>query len=204
MKPPERELPVDHEQAAGEDDHREGELRQEVEQRAVARLDARGVELALEHPLGALGEARGLGVLLREGLDDAHADDRLLGLRRDVGDALLDVAQHGMRAARVARRDDGDRRQQHERDQRELPARDQEQHGGGDQRRAVLRDEDEAVAEEHAHGADVARRAREQLARLVLVVEAERHAAAGACRATAAGRTRRSARAGPRSGAARP
>ena len=123
----ERELAVDHEQAAGEDDHGEGELGQEVEQRAVARLDARGVELALEDALGALGEARALGVLLREGLDDAHADDRLLGLGRDVGDALLDVAQHRVRAAGVAGRHDRDRRQQDERDQRELPARDQEQ-----------------------------------------------------------------------------
>ena len=52
-EPAGRELPVDHEQAAGEDDRREGELRQEVEQRAVARLDAGGVELALEHALGA-------------------------------------------------------------------------------------------------------------------------------------------------------
>ena len=171
----EREAVIDHEQPADEDDHGEGELREEIEQRAVAGLDARRVELALEHALGALGEARGLGVLLREGLDDAHADDRLLGLRRDVGDALLDVAQHGMRAARVARGDDRDRRQQDERDQRELPARDDEQRSGGDQRGAVLRDEDEPVAEEHAHGADVARRAREQLAGLVLVVEAERH-----------------------------
>ena len=67
-------------------------------------------------------------------------------------------------------------RQQHERDQRELPAREQEQGRGRDQRRAVLRDEDEPVAEEHAHRADVARRAREQLAGLVLVVEAEGHA----------------------------
>ena len=89
-----REMAVDHEQAADEDDHREGELRQEVEQRAVARLDPRRVELALEHPLVAHGEALTLGVLLREGLDDAHSDDRLLRLRRDIGDALLDVAQH--------------------------------------------------------------------------------------------------------------
>ena len=103
-------MAVDHEQPADEDDHREGELRQEVEQRAVARLDARRVELALEDPLVASGEALALGVLLREGLDDAHADDRLLGLGRDVGDALLDVAQHRVRAARIARRDDRDRR----------------------------------------------------------------------------------------------
>ena len=169
----ERELAVDHEQPAGEDDHRERELGEEVEQRAVARLDARGVELAGEDPLGALGEARPLGLLLRERLDDAHADDRFLGLRRHIGDALLDVAQHRMRAARIAGRHDGDRRQQHERDQRQLPARDQEQRGGGDQRRAVLRDEDEAIAEEHAHGAHVARRPRQQLPGLVLVVEPE-------------------------------
>ncbi len=169
-------MAVDHEQAADEDDHRKGELREEIEQRAVARLDARGVELALEDALGEIGEAPGLGVLLGERLDDADADDRFLRTRGDVGDALLDVAQHGVGAARVARGDDRDRRQQHERDQRELPARDHEQRGGGDQRCAVLRDEDEAVAEEHAHGADVARRARQQLAGLVLVVEPERHA----------------------------
>ena len=172
----EREIAVDHEQAADEDDHREGELRQEVEQRAVARLDAGGVELALEHPLVAPGEALTLGVLLREGLDDAHSDDRLLRLRRDVGDALLDVAQHRVGSPRIARRDDRDGRQQHEGDQGELPARDHEQDRGRDERGAVLRDEHEPVAEEHAHRAHVARGAREQLAGLVLVVEAEGHA----------------------------
>ena len=131
-----REMAVDHEQAADEDDHREGELRQEVEQRAVARLDARGVELALEHPLVAPGEALTLGVLLREGLDDAHSDDRLLRLRRDVGDALLDVTQHRVGSPRIARRDDRDGRQQHEGDQGELPARDHEQDRGCDERGA--------------------------------------------------------------------
>ena len=45
-------------------------------------------------PLRPAGEAAGLALLLRERLDDAHADDVLLGVRGDVGDALLHVLQH--------------------------------------------------------------------------------------------------------------
>ena len=66
---------------------------------------ARRLDVRVEHVLRALAEALRLALLLAEGLHDAHADDVLLGLRRHVGEALLHVGQHGVRDARVARRD---------------------------------------------------------------------------------------------------
>ena len=66
-------------------------------------------------------EARLPPLLLRERLDDVDADDRLLGDRRDVGEALLDVAQHRVRHGRVAVGDGDERRRDRERDQGEPP-----------------------------------------------------------------------------------
>ena len=75
---------------------------------------------AVEDALGAVGELLELVLLLGERLDDVDADDVLLGDRRDVGHLLLDVAQHGVRDARVAVRDDDDQRRDRGGDEREL------------------------------------------------------------------------------------
>ena len=56
------------------------------------------------------------------------------------------------------------------------PVDDEHDHGRADDREHVLEEEDEAVAEEEADGLEVDRRAREELAGLVAVVEAEREA----------------------------
>ena len=124
----------------------------------------------MEDGLRAAREALDLAILLRERLDHAHADDRLLGLRRDVGDALLHVAQDRERAPRVARRHPDHQRREHERGERERRARPDQEHDHGDHERDVLRDEDQAVAEEHADRGHVGRRPAQQLARLVVVV----------------------------------
>ena len=165
-----RELALDHQQPADEQDQGHAELGQEREQRLVEGAQPGHVDLPLEDRLGARGEALRLGVLLRERLHHPHADDVLLGLGGDVGDALLHVAQHGMGAARIAGRDPDDRRQDHERGQRQDRARPDQERRDRHDREHVLAHEDQAVAEEHAHDLDVGVRPRQELTRLVGVV----------------------------------
>ena len=101
-------------------------------------------------------------------------DDRLLRDGRDVGELLLHVAEHGVGDAAVAVGGSAIDRRDRERDERELPAVDEEDGRHDDDRHDVLREEDQAVAEEEAHRLQVDRRARHELARLAAVVEAER------------------------------
>ena len=56
--------------------------------------------------------------LAREGLDDAHAGDVLLGVGRQLGDALLDLLDRRARAAPVALGDHDHERHRRHRDQR--------------------------------------------------------------------------------------
>ncbi len=104
------------------------------------------------------------------------ADDALLGHGRDVRELLLDVTQHRLRDLAVAVGDEHDQRRDRERDERELPAVEEEDDRDDDDRHDVLGEEDQPVAEEEAHGLEVDRRARHQLPRLAAVVEAERQA----------------------------
>ena len=69
-----------------------------------------------------------------------------------------------------------DHRGDREGDERELPAVDEEHGRDDDDRHDVLREEDQPVAEEEAHGLQVDRRPRHELPRLAAVVEAEREA----------------------------
>ena len=69
-----------------------------------------------------------------------------------------------------------DQRRDRGRDECEAPVDDEHDRRRRDDRQDVLEEEDEAVAEEEAHRLEVDRRAREELARLVAVVEAEREA----------------------------
>jgi hypothetical protein len=158
-------------------DEQDGGLRddrQEREQRDVDRpLTVRSHAL-LEHALGAVLELGRFGLLLGKRLDDVDADDVLLGYRRDVGEALLHVAQHGMGDVAVAVGDDDDQRRHGSGGQRELPVHDEHHAGDDHDRQHVLEEEDEPVAEEEADGLQVDGRAGHQLARLVAVVEAER------------------------------
>ena len=100
----------------------------------------------------------------------------LLGDRRDLPERLLDVAEHRLRHAAVAVRGERDHRGDRERDERELPAVDEEHGRDDDDRHDVLREEDEPVAEEEPHRLEVDGRPRHQLPRLAAVVEAERQA----------------------------
>ena len=158
----------DEQHGALRDERQEGEQRhvdRALAERAHRRVEDRS-RRALEHRLAAL--------LLRERLDHVHADDRLLGDRRDVAELLLDVAQHGVRDVAVAVGDRDDHGRDRQRDQRQPPL-DHEQHGHHrDDREDVLEEEDQPEAEEEADRLQVDGRARHQLAGLVAVVEAER------------------------------
>ena len=105
-----------------------------------------------------------------------HPDDALLGHRRDICELRLHIAKHRMRDAAVALRDEDDRRRDRERDQSELPAVDEEHSRDDHDGHHVLREEDEPVSEEEAHGLQVDRRSGHELPRLASVVEAEREA----------------------------
>ena len=89
---------------------------------------------------------------------------------------LLHVAQDGLRHAAVAVRGEHDDRRDREGDERELPAVEEEDDRHDDDRHDVLREEDQAVAEEEADRLEIDRRPRHELPRLAAVVEAERQA----------------------------
>ena len=91
---------------------------------------------------------------------------RLLGDDCDLGERLLHVAQDRLRHPAVAVGRERDDRRDRERDERELPAVDEEDRRDDEDRDDVLREEDEAVAEEEAHRLEVDRRARHELAGL--------------------------------------
>ncbi len=163
----------DHHPTCGEQHQCLRDEREEGQERHVERpLPIRG-ERPLEDGVGGFGEPLLASRLLRERLHDVDAGDRLLRDRRDVGEVLLHLPQHGLRHQAVAVRHAGDDRRDRERDERELPAVEEQDGRDHDDRHHVLREEDEPVAEEEADGLEVDSRPRHQLARLAAVVEAE-------------------------------
>ena len=164
---------VDHGLAADQQHGGEPELRQEADHRVVGRLQARGDHRLVEHAPDAVAEALELVGLAGEGLDDAHARDVLLGVRGQLGDALLDLLDRRARAAPVALGDQHDERHRRHRDQAELRVDHDHRDAGEHDRQRRLQDEHEAVAEEEAHGLQVDGRTRHQLAGLLAVEEAE-------------------------------
>ena len=147
--------------------------REEREQRHVERALPVGAEALREDGLRRALEPRCSRALLRERLHDVDADDRLLGDRRDVASFCCTSRSIGcaMWLYRYASTDE--QRRDRQRDQRQPPVDDEEDDRDADDREHVLGEEDEAVAEEEAHGLQVDRRTGHQLAGLVAVVEAE-------------------------------
>src|SRR4029079_19633948 len=113
---------------------------------------------AREDAVGGVPEALLDLLLLGERLDDMDADDRLLRDRRDVRELLLHVAENRVRDVAVTVGDADEERRDRERDQRQLPVVEEENGGDAEDRDHVLREEDEAVAEEEADRLQVDRR----------------------------------------------
>ena len=105
-----------------------------------------------------------------------HSGDRLLRDGGDLAQRLLHVSQYRLRHAAVPVGGEHDERRDRESDERELPAVEEEDDRDHEDRHHVLREEDEAVAEEEADGLEVDRRPRHELSGLAAVVEAERQA----------------------------
>ena len=166
---------VDDEDAPVGQDRGEPDRGEEAEQRLVEGLQAVAVHAAREGHRAAPAEATGLGLLLPEGLDHPHADDALLGRLRQLGHLLLRIHQHRAGAAARARRDGDQKRPDGECDERQERVDEEHDRGHDHQRQEVHREEDEPVAEEEAHGLQVAGDARHQLADAHLVEVAKRH-----------------------------
>ena len=99
-----RQLAVDHPQAAHQQHQADGPERHQEHGRQVAGLHAGGVDEAVAHERGAAVEARAHGVLAPEGLHHLDADHRLLGRLGDVGLALADRARDRRHAVGEAER----------------------------------------------------------------------------------------------------
>ncbi len=96
---------MDHAVSADQQHGGEAELGQEADHRVELGLQARGDHRLVEHARDAVAEALELARLAREGLDDAHAGDVLLGVGGELGDALLDLLDRpGARCVRSAGR----------------------------------------------------------------------------------------------------
>ncbi len=173
MNCPSRQMRVDHRLAPQQQHGGEPELGEEGEDRVVSGFQPRRDHRLVEDAPHAAPEALQLAGLAREGLDDPHPGDVLLGVRGELGDALLHLLDRGARAVAVAVGDQHHERHRRQRDQAELGVDRDHRDPGEHDREDDLQDEDEPVAEEEAHRLQVDGRARHQLAGLLVVEEAE-------------------------------
>ena len=151
-----------------------GEVGDEGDERDVDGSRARRGHARLEHLVAAVAELDQLVVLASEDAHDAAADHVLLGGRRHVGDALLHVLQDRLEAQAEADGDQQQERQERQGHEGELPVHHEHDHGDRDHHDDVGDEEDEAVAEEHAHVLDVAHGPAHELAGRPAVEVAER------------------------------
>ena len=171
---PQAEAAVDDLATAYVEQHDDRQVGQKADQRYVDSPDAGGADLGLEDPRAAVGELGELVVLAGEDAHDARAGHVLFSGRGDVGDLLLHVAQDGLQAAAEADGGEQQQRQERQAEQGELPVQHEHQHRDGDHREEVGGEEDQAVAQEHAHVLDVGHGARHELAGGPAVEVAER------------------------------
>ena len=170
----EAEVPLDHLPAAVVQQEGDGEVGDEGDERDVDGPHARRRDARLEDLVAAVAELDELVVLAREDAHDAAADHVLLGRRGHVGDLLLHVHEDRLQAEAEADRHQQQERHEGQRHQRQLPVQEEQDDGDRDHHHDVGGEEDEAVAEEHAHVLDVAHGAAHQLARGPAVEVAER------------------------------
>jgi hypothetical protein len=167
------EVLVDDPAAADDEDRGEAEVRQEPDEGLIEGAQAVGVHRLVEHPGHRMAEAQELARLGGERLHHAHARDVLLGLRRQLGDALLDLLQRRPRALPVARGDHDHERHRQQRERRQRRVLGEHRHRGEQDGQPALRDPHETVAEEEADRLQVDGRARHQLPGLLAIEEAE-------------------------------
>ncbi len=155
----ERQVRVNHGVAPDQQHRGEAELGQEADHRVVLRFQAGRHHRLVEHAPDAALKALQLAGLAGEGLDDAHPGDVLLGVRGQLGDALLGLLDRRARAAAVAVGDQHHERHRRERDQAEARFGHDHHDPREHDRQDRLQDEHEPVAEEEPHGLQVDGRA---------------------------------------------
>ena len=168
------ERAADHVAAAEEHDRADRERRQEEQARQEGGLDPRLPQHAVAHELGLAGEARLHVVLAPERLHHLDPDDRLVGRLGDVGLQLLHLARdrHHLAAEREREQTDGGHRD--ERDRGELHVDEAEDDRDPEDHHQRLDPLGHPPADEVADGVEVVRRARDDLAGRMAVVERAR------------------------------
>ncbi len=141
----------------------DGQVGDEGDEGDVDGPRARRVDARLEDARAARAELGELVVLAGEDAHDARPDHVLLGRRGHVGEALLDVLEDRLQALAETPGHDQQGGQEGEREQGQPPVHHQQDHGHGDHHDEVDGEEDEPVAEEHAHVLHVAHRPRHEL-----------------------------------------
>ena len=168
-----RQRSVDHVAPADQQDQGQPQVREEADQRRVARLDPRRGHLLVEHAHHRVLEALELAVLLGECLDHADAGDVLLRIRGQLGDPLLSLLKGGSRTSPVAPRDQHHERDRRQRQRRQLRLKHEHRDRRERDRQDRLGDEDQSVAEIEADRLKVDGGARHQLTGLLAVEECE-------------------------------
>ena len=166
-----RDRPVDRLAAAHDEHPRETQVREEADERVVERAQPGRDHRLVEDPARGVGEPRQLALLPGEGLDQPDARDALLGLSRELGDPLLHLLAGGPVAPAVAVRGPQHEWSGEEGDPGEAGVHREHHPGRHEDRDRRLRDEEQPVAEEEAHGLQVHGGARHELPGLLSVEE---------------------------------
>ena len=160
--------------AAVDEDRRGRDRRQQLHRREVRGVQVDGLHVRLAVLVVQLREAAAVARLLAERAHHAHAGERLLEVGRDLRDLLA-------REPVGARRDEPERHARHEqdgegeeRDQGELRVEQHQDHRGADQRERGREERRDPLGHELVERLHVVRQPRDQHARLVARVEADR------------------------------
>ena len=168
------DVAVDDLKAAVEQDPDGRQRAQQLDRGEVRGVEVDGRHVDLAVALVELAEALGVLGLLAEGAQDADPRQRLLQIGGDRADrlarALVGVGGDDAEGERAERHDGEDQ----ERQQRELEVQPDEDRDRPDERQRALKERHDAVGDERVQRLHVVGHARDQLAGLAALVEADR------------------------------
>ena len=168
------DVAVDRLQAAVQEDRDRRQRAEQLDGREVRRVEVDGRHVHVAVALVELVEAPDVARLLAERAHDADPRQRLLQVGRDRPDRRPRLR------VRVRRRDpEGERREAHhgedeERQQRQLDVQPEQDRHRADERQGALEQRHDAVGDERVQRLHVVGHARDELARLAALVEADR------------------------------
>ena len=168
-----RQVLVEHPGRAEVEDDRRADAGQQLDAREVDPRQPHGQHVGLAVLVVDPAEDALRGLLAPEALDDADARQGLLQRRQHVGDALARAAVGPRRVDPEQRGADGQRREDHEREQRQLDVvREQDRHDA-EEGEPVDDQRGHAVGDELLEGLDVAGQAAHRAARRGALVVAQ-------------------------------